>query len=80
MKKKQISKSAIFAIIFMLSFSHGITIYAKEIHSDLPKTKTQITTRANSRVWKYKVIDGKLYRRLYDQTTCKWIGEWELVK
>ncbi len=80
MKKQKNSKTAIFAIIFVLSFSHGITTYAKENRSDLPKEKKQITTWANDRVWKYKMINGKLYKRLYDKTTCKWIGEWELVK
>lgn len=80
MKKQKNSKSAIFAIIFVLSFSHGITAYAKENRSDLPKEKNQITTWANDRVWKYKMINGKLYKRLYDKTTASWIGEWELVK
>lgn len=80
MKKQKNSKTAIFAIIFVLSFSHGITTYAKENRSNLPKEKKQITTWANDRVWKYKMINGKLYKRLYDKTTCKWIGEWELVK
>lgn len=53
MKKQKNSKSAIFAIIFVLSFSHGITAYAKENRFDLPKEKNQITTWANDRVWKY---------------------------
>ena len=27
-------------------------------------------------VWKYKVMNGKLYKRKYNQTTKKWIGNW----
>ena len=27
-------------------------------------------------VWKYKTINGKLYKRKYNQTTKKWIGNW----
>lgn len=27
-------------------------------------------------VWKYKNINGKLYKRKYNQTTQKWIGNW----
>lgn len=27
-------------------------------------------------VWKYKVMNGKLYKRKYNQTTKKWIGSW----
>ena len=27
-------------------------------------------------VWKYKTMNGKLYKRKYNQTTKKWIGKW----
>jgi hypothetical protein len=30
--------------------------------------------------WRYKVIDGKLYRRQYNCTTNKWIGSWKLAE
>ena len=29
--------------------------------------------------WKYKNIDGKLYKRLYNYTKEQWIGDWILV-
>ena len=28
--------------------------------------------------WRYKAIDGKMYRRQYNYSKEKWIGEWEL--
>ena len=27
-------------------------------------------------VWKYKSINGKMYKRLYNKTTGKWGGDW----
>lgn len=30
--------------------------------------------------WMYKVENHKLYRRLYNHSTCNWIGEWQYVK
>lgn len=27
-------------------------------------------------VWKYKNINGRLYKRQYNVTTGKWIGDW----
>ena len=27
-------------------------------------------------VWKYKSINGKMYKRLYNKTTGKWVGAW----
>ena len=35
-----------------------------------------ITPRANVTEWHYKVIDGKLYKRLYDTTAKKWLTDW----
>lgn len=29
-------------------------------------------------IWKYKLINGKMYRRLYNNTTKQWIGNWIL--
>lgn len=29
--------------------------------------------------WKYKVENGKLYKRLYNYTNRTWIGDWILV-
>jgi hypothetical protein len=30
--------------------------------------------------WRYKSENGKLYRRLYNYSKMKWIGEWELCE
>lgn len=27
--------------------------------------------------WRWKVVDGSVYRRLYNYSAGKWIGEWE---
>ena len=27
-------------------------------------------------VWKYKVINGKLYKRKYNRVTGEWVGKW----
>jgi hypothetical protein len=27
--------------------------------------------------WRYKLVDGKLYKRLYNYSKQEWIGEWE---
>lgn len=29
--------------------------------------------------YRYKEVNGKLYRRLYNHTTGAWIGEWQYV-
>ena len=42
--------------------------------------ETPILMRAPALEWRYKFIDGKLYRRLYNCSTQEWVGEWELVE
>lgn len=42
------------------------------------RINTEFQTRAANIGWRYKNEDGRLYRRLYDYTNQKWIGEWEL--
>lgn len=39
----------------------------------------EVTPQAQVIDWRYKVIDGYLYRRLYNYTLGVWIGEWERV-
>ncbi len=30
--------------------------------------------------WRYKFVDGKTYKRLFNYTTNSWVGDWILVK
>ena len=43
---------------------------------DIEENETKVTTT----VWKYKKINGKVYRRLYDTKNKKWLTDWILVK
>ena len=42
--------------------------------------ETPILMRAPALEWRYKFIDGKLSRRLYNCSTQEWVGDWELVE
>lgn len=30
--------------------------------------------------WVYEVRDNKIYKRLYNHSTCNWIGEWIYIR
>lgn len=49
--------------------TQAITIDSEE-YSDM------IATISTKYIWKYKKKDGKTYRRLYDATHSKWVGDW----
>ncbi len=38
-----------------------------------------VKERADVYEWRYKVVNGKLYRRLFNLTKAVWAGNWELV-
>ncbi len=61
------------------------TIYAQQIpnkaipftnYEQMPNNFYYITPKATATVWKYKVINGILYKRLYDNINNCWIGDW----
>lgn len=29
--------------------------------------------------WEFKIVNNKLYKRLYNHSTCNWIGDWIYV-
>ena len=31
-------------------------------------------------IWKYKTVNGQLYKRLYNSSKKVWVGDWILVK
>lgn len=37
-------------------------------------------TRAYIYEWYYKVIDGHVYKRLFNETKEEWVGDWILVE
>lgn len=41
--------------------------------------KTGITPRRPIIEYRYKIVNGYLYKRLYDATNDKWLGPWKKV-
>lgn len=41
---------------------------------------SEAETRAYIYEWYYKVIDGHVYKRLYNATKGEWAGDWILVE
>ena len=36
----------------------------------------EIEQRSDILEWRYKIINGRLYKRLYNKTKNKWVGDW----
>ena len=69
----------------LLVFSMGLnfsahTIYAQENIEIVDEGKNgDIEEYKNVYVWKYKVINGNLYKRKYNRVTGEWVGKWTRV-
>ena len=70
---KKIKKLAVVALCGILL--SGTAPFCSDIiyASDGPT----ITTFADIIDWRYTIIDGYFYRRLYNYSKEKWVGEWE---
>jgi len=66
----------------LLVFSMGLnfsahTIYAQENIKIVNEVKNgDIEEYKNVYVWKYKVVNGNLYKRKYNRVTGEWVGKW----
>lgn len=80
-KKNIIAAMSVIALTFTAAGFSGNIAYASECIQVKEEAVTEgiIETRSAIIEYRYKVIDGKLYRRLYNYTEQCWVGEWELV-
>lgn len=72
------TKRTLLTFIMALSIITSLPIYVEAAESVSVAAETQIEPRADVMVWRYKAVDGKIYRRLYNSTKQEWAGEWEL--
>ncbi|MCI5597199.1 MAG: hypothetical protein MR380_10920 [Lachnospiraceae bacterium] len=85
MNKKYIILSTI--VLFNLIFTKNtlfLSASTVQSNSNAPSSltvieKEEIQPKADDIRWRYKTIDGKLYKRLYNYSTKTWIGDWILA-
>lgn len=74
--KKQIINRLLILGICTVCFSINV------VKTDVVFAKYCVSMNADRKQkteWKYKIINGKMYKRLYNCTTKQWIGDWVLV-
>lgn len=81
MKSRRVFCSIIIAQTVLCSIPN-VTVMAQDFSNTIPvadhKTTatSEVTAFASDIGWKYKVINGVLYKRQYDFTRKQWIGNW----
>ena len=84
MKNKKNGKKLCVAVMVGISvlMSPVTSVYAEEgiVPVNLSSTETGIETRTPKIDWVYKVINGHVYKRLYNYSTGRWESDWILVQ
>ncbi len=71
-------KLAVFAGMFCFGLSM-LCAPATTIIANAATNTSIVQPRADVTEWRYKVENGKLYKRLYNTSTLTWIGDWIYV-
>lgn len=76
-------KNKIFLLLLAaicISFSYAPSAEASnkmiEKEQDSYKIEKYITQRSDILEWRFKSINGKIYKRLYNRSTNQWVGNW----
>lgn len=79
MKKNIIVVVASFIVVIGI----GLNVQASNMQiteqSIQVENQSENSTRAEIIDWRYKIVNGVLYRRLFNYTRNEWIGNWEKV-
>lgn len=75
------SKIMIFLTCFLITNYFYTPVSAesanKPIHIAHECNATSIQPKSDIIRWRYKTVDGIIYKRLYNYTKQQWIGEWQ---
>ena len=76
LKKLLIRCSAVALITMCISTTFSPVFASEKLNHAEDES---VVTRAEETEWRYRVVDGKLQKRLWSLTYGKWLTEWEWV-
>lgn len=74
-KNKLVAIASVFCMALAILCSPAAALPVQAAVSQEP----EIMPMSDAISWRFRVIDGKLYKRLYNHSTVTWIGEWIYV-
>lgn len=79
MKKRMRVLMCVLATMGITTLSTPV-MFAQDVVVPVAQEGTTIQPRDYIYEWYYKVIDGHLYKRLYNATIGEWAGDWILIE
>lgn len=78
-KKNLLTGLSAIALSVTLTCSYGMTAQASEPVAAVSVVAEEAAAPRSAIIdWRYKGVDGKLYKRLYNYTEQCWVGDWIL--
>jgi hypothetical protein len=79
LKRKLLMGVSTLAVLVSMAGTCNMVAYASESFTVEASSDEGIVPHSDIIEYRYKLINGDLYRRLYNYTQEYWIGEWELI-
>lgn len=74
------SKEILFCMIMCIIFMQPVMSLANDVtFTSIYSSSSTVSPLSDIIKWRYKAVNGKLYKRLYNYSKGKWIGDWILV-
>ena len=64
---------------FSVPIGGDAVVYAASVSTNAGADGVSVVQRAEETEWVYRVVDGKLQKRLWSITYEKWLTDWEWV-
>lgn len=74
MKNK--AKKMLIVLMLLPVMCMGILLMPQQEAYAMADSEEAIMPLADVIVWKYKIVDGVMYKRQYNQTKKCWVGNW----
>lgn len=74
MKNK--GKKALIVLMCLLTMCSGVLFAPPQETYARTSDQETIMPMADVYIWKYKVINNKMYKRLFNSSKKKWVGDW----
>lgn len=78
LKRNILSAVSVASLSLMLVSAWEMPVHASEVPAGIAASEEGIAPQSDMIEWRYKFIDGVLYRRLFNYSEQCWVGEWEI--
>lgn len=72
-------KAKLFLGMMMIAISMSLSLPVLASQLDANTIQEDIQPRTDIKEWLYKIVDGNLYKRLYNYSTGHWETDWIFV-